>query len=77
MRNLTVIALLLVSILTACGEATENREMMHIRAKQVQDSIANYIKARMAEAEAPAQMVMPAPPATQAATDQVSPNPHK
>ncbi len=63
--------------MSACGPASEDRQLMHDRAKHVQDSIADYIHARMAEAEAPPQIVTPAPSPTQSSTNQVSPNPNK
>jgi len=46
-------AALFALILASCGPAAENREVMHQRAKVFQDSIANAIRAQMAEAEAP------------------------
>jgi hypothetical protein len=76
MRNLSAILFLFVAFLTACGPASEDRQLMHERAKHVQDSIADYIHARMAEAEAPGPMNLP-PPAAPQATNAVSPNPNK
>jgi len=40
-------------IFNACGPAAEDREKMHARAKVFQDSIADFIRQSMAEAEAP------------------------
>ena len=53
-------------IITSCGPAAENRQVMHERAKTFQDSIANTIRNTMAEAEAPAAPVIVQSP--QAAT---------
>ena len=50
-------------IITSCGPAAENRQVMHERAKTFQDSIANTIRNTMAEAEAPAPAVVQSPPA--------------
>jgi nitrous oxide reductase accessory protein NosL len=47
-------ALFLAVVLTGCGRAAEDRNMMHARAKVFQDSIANVIRMRLAEAEGPA-----------------------
>jgi hypothetical protein len=47
-------ALLFLIILSSCGPAAEDRKMMHMRAKVFQDSIANALKAAIAEAEVPA-----------------------
>jgi hypothetical protein len=46
-------------ILGSCGPAAEDREMMHKRAKVFQDSIANAIRAQMAEAEPPSTATIP------------------
>lgn len=46
-----------ILILSSCGPAAENKEVMHQRAKVFQDSIANMIRSSMAEAEAPANAV--------------------
>ncbi|WP_317899209.1 hypothetical protein [Aurantibacillus circumpalustris] len=55
-------ALTFILILTSCGPAAENRQVMHERAKIFQDSIANVIRTTMAEAEAPSNVVvMPTP----------------
>ena len=59
----------LLLIITSCGPAAENRQLMHERAKVFQDSIANVIRTSMAEAEAPSNMVVvPTPTATPTAT---------
>lgn len=52
--NQIAIALLSVAALSQCGPAGEDRNLMHSRAKQVQDSIANSIRQAIAEAEEPA-----------------------
>lgn len=60
MKKLILFFSLLVSLAhTSCGPAAENRETMHKRAKEFQDSIAKTIKDAMAEAEmtAPANVV--------------------
>ncbi|MBA3665382.1 MAG: hypothetical protein H0W61_14390 [Bacteroidetes bacterium] len=51
----TILSLSLVLLLlqVSCGPAAESRESMQSRAKHVADSIANSIKASMAEAETP------------------------
>jgi len=66
-------AFVFVLILTACGPAAENRQVMHERAKVFQDSIANMIRTSMAEAEAPGPVIIKpaAPAATPAATPPV------
>ena len=53
-------------LFSSCGPASEDRNYMHARAKVFQDSIANFIRASMAEAEAPANNGIPAmtPPQT-------------
>jgi hypothetical protein len=51
-------ALLLSVTFLSCGRAAEDRKMMHERAKIFQDSIANVIRASMAEAEGPAAPVV-------------------
>lgn len=66
-----------VVILSSCGPAAEDREQMHARAKIFQDSIANVIRAAMAEAAAQPQPQAPAPatvgPAAMTATPANSP----
>jgi hypothetical protein len=54
-------SLLFIIALSSCGPAAENRQMMHERAKVFQDSIANFIRTTMAEAEAPGPKVISAP----------------
>ncbi|PBQ32186.1 hypothetical protein CNR22_10520 [Sphingobacteriaceae bacterium] len=68
MKNLFLLsAFAFILILTSCGPAAENRQVMHERAKVFQDSIANMIRTSMAEAEAPGGVVVqPAPAATPA-----------
>lgn len=45
---------------TSCGDAAENKETMHKRAKEVQDSIANSIKTAIDEVTAtPNAIVVP------------------
>ena len=71
MKKLLILPFLsLMVAFSACGPAAEERDDMLARSKVFQDSIANMIKAQMAEAEGPAvqQMVVPASPATAAAT---------
>jgi hypothetical protein len=53
-------------LLGSCGPAAEDRELMHIKAKKFQDSIANLIRMQMAEAD-PSATAIPRPdnPATQ------------
>lgn len=48
-------------LLQACGPAAENRQLMHARANQVQDSIANVIRQQMAEAMGPEALTIPRP----------------
>ena len=70
-KTILSIAFIFSLIITACGPAAENRQMMHERAKVFQDSIANVIRMAMAEAEAPVNNVvtLQAPaPATATAT---------
>jgi hypothetical protein len=56
-------------VLTSCGPAAEDKQLMHERAKVFQDSIATMIRTSMAEAEAPGNVVvMPQPTATPAST---------
>jgi hypothetical protein len=52
--------------LQSCGPAAEDRELMHIKAKKFQDSIANLIRLQMSEAD-PSASSIPRPdnPATQ------------
>lgn len=51
---LSILAIILMQ--TACGPAAENRDAMQARAKVVADSIAESIRSRMAEADAPGPM---------------------
>lgn len=44
-------SLIVVILFTSCGPAAESRDSMMARSKQVQDSIANSIKAAIAEVE--------------------------
>lgn len=48
-------------MLFSCGPAAENRELMHVRAKSFQDSIANVIRLQMSEAMGPEAMQLPRP----------------
>jgi len=67
MKKILSPVFIFILILTSCGPAAENRQMMHERAKVFQDSIANMIRASMAEASAPSNVVvMPAPTPTAA-----------
>lgn len=50
MRPAAIISIL-VLFLQSCGPAAEDRNVMHARAKQFQDSIANLIKTQMMEAD--------------------------
>ena len=65
-------------ILSSCGPAAEDRQMMHDRAKVFQDSIANVIRTSMAEAESQANNVvtLQAPPPSASNTASTSPNPN-
>lgn len=55
-----VFSVIFVIGLTSCGPAAESRESMMTRAKQVQDSIANSIKAAIDEVTAtPNAVVVP------------------
>lgn len=53
MKNLLSVCAVVVLSLQSCGPAAEDRNYMHQRAKIFQDSIANAIRAQMAEAEGP------------------------
>jgi hypothetical protein len=53
MKRTLSITTILAAALFSCGPAAEDRNAMHARAKVFQDSIANVIKATMAEAEVP------------------------
>ena len=53
MNRSTLPSILAAVALAACGPAAEDRNVMHARAKVFQDSIANEIRNRMNEAEAP------------------------
>jgi len=73
--SILVLSLALLMIQTSCGPAAENRETMQARAKQVADSIANSIKASMAEAETPGPaMNAPKPDTAAAKTNSQTPN---
>ncbi len=61
-------AFVLTLIATACGPAAEDRQKMHNRAKEFQDSIANVIRSSFAEAESPAPVNMVPPPTATAGT---------
>jgi hypothetical protein len=65
MKNL-ILFLSAFFLLQSCGPAAEDRELMHIKAKKFQDSIANLIRMQMAEAD-PNATAIPRPdnPATQ------------
>ncbi len=53
-------SLIVIVSFTACGPAAESRDSMMKRSKEVQDSIANSIKAAIAEVEGlPAPVVVP------------------
>ena len=65
MKKIFLPVFVFILILTSCGPAAENRQMMHERAKIFQDSIANMIRSSMAEAAAPSNVVVvPAPTTT-------------
>jgi hypothetical protein len=57
----------------SCGPAAEDRQMMHMRAKVFQDSIANAIRMAIAEAEGPAPAVMAPDTASQRMQTQGNP----
>ncbi|MBL7912573.1 MAG: hypothetical protein JNJ41_16045 [Bacteroidia bacterium] len=61
MKKVFLFASLIILVsFTSCGPAAESRDSMMTRAKQVQDSIANSIKAAIAEVEAiPPPVVAP------------------
>jgi hypothetical protein len=61
---------IILATLAACGPAAEDREMMHRRAKVFQDSIANSIRAQMAEAEPPSNTA----PLPDTASQSINPN---
>lgn len=64
MKNLFLLsAFAFMLILTSCGPAAENRQVMHERAKVFQDSIATVIRSSMAEAEAQGPVIVQSPPA--------------
>lgn len=69
-KNLLFGTSLAVLALVSCGPAAENREKMHNRAKEFQDSIANVIRQSMQAAEMPSQA---APQAAPMATPQPAP----
>ena len=74
--SILVLGLALLMIQTSCGPAAENRETMQARAKQVADSIANSIKAAMAEAETPGPVIN-TPKADSSAAQTGTQTPHK
>lgn len=79
MKKTTFFSLSLFTlILSSCGPAAEDRQMMHARAKVFQDSIANIIRTSMAEAEGPTNNVitLPAPIATESTATSANPNPN-
>jgi hypothetical protein len=53
MKTIFFVLIVSAAIMYSCGPAAEDRNAMHARAKVFQDSIANVIKATMAEAEVP------------------------
>jgi hypothetical protein len=58
MRNTLFSATFIIMLLaTGCGPAAEDREEMHRKAKRFQDSIALYIRQRLAEAEGPRALI--------------------
>jgi hypothetical protein len=57
-KSIVLIAVISSSFLLSCGPAAEDREKMHARAKVFQDSIADFIRQSLAEAEAPAGNVI-------------------
>jgi hypothetical protein len=61
-------AIVITLFVAACGPAAEDREKMHNRAKEFQDSIANVIRTSFAEAESPAPAMMVPPPTATAGT---------
>lgn len=69
-KNLLFGISIAVLMLFSCGEAAENREKMHNRAKEFQDSIANVIRQSMQAAEMPSQA---APQTAPMATTQSAP----
>lgn len=76
-KNLLLGLSFVLVVLVACGPAAENRDKMHTRAKEFQDSIATVIRQSMQQAEMPAQ-TMPAatPPATAMPAQNVAPAQH-
>ncbi|MBL7920900.1 MAG: hypothetical protein JNJ40_11335 [Bacteroidia bacterium] len=59
-KILLVISTLLIVVFVACGPAAENKDTMHKRAKEVQDSIANSIKTAIEEVSAtPNAVIVP------------------
>jgi hypothetical protein len=73
MKKFFVLSFLSFFILaTSCGPAAEDRQKMHERAKVFQDSIANFIRVSMAEAETPGPG---APPPVQQGTAIAQPTP--
>lgn len=75
MKNfLLFLCLVFVTTFNNCGPAAEDRQQMMARSKVFQDSIANFIRTTMAEAEAPGNapiIVAPSP------TAQSTPTPGK
>jgi hypothetical protein len=61
-KNLLFVTSLVALLFISCGEAAENREKMHNRAKEFQDSIANVIRQSMQAAEMPGQAMPQAAP---------------
>ncbi len=59
-KTFLVLSSILVIVFVACGPAAENKDTMHKRAKEVQDSIANSIKTAIDEVTAtPNAIVVP------------------
>jgi len=79
-KMLSLSLLALFGWLIACGPAAEDRQRMHERAKVFQDSIANFIRSQMNEAEMqPNGQVMPLDTAAarrNAQQQQMTPNPN-
>jgi hypothetical protein len=80
-KVLTLSFLALFGWLISCGPAAEDRQRMHERAKVFQDSIANFIRQSMTEAEMPAAAQQPVVVDTAAARraqqqQSISPNPN-
>lgn len=59
MKKIVLLSAFVIALMiTSCGPAAENRQVMHERAKIFQDSIANTIRTTMAEAEAPGPVIV-------------------